>query len=169
MTGDFRQTLPVIPRGTRADQIHSCVKASELWKKVQVFHLTQNVRTLLSGDPDAKVFEEVLLKMGEGELTGTGIIAVPEEVCVRDKNALIEVIFPNIAINYKTEGWLSKRAILAPKNKMVDDINSALLQKIPSQQKIYYSKDFPINAHDSIKFPQEVLNNLEFPGNFKFD
>ena len=160
MTGDFRQTLPVIPRGTRADQIHSCVKASELWKKVQVFHLTQNVRTLLSGDPNAKAFEETLLKMGEGELTETGVVAVPEEVCVKDKGELIGAIFPNIETNYKTPNWLSKRAILAPKNKMVDSLNLELLKKLPGEEKTYKSKDFPIQAHDSIKYPQEVLNGL---------
>ncbi|GBN88674.1 hypothetical protein AVEN_42346-1 [Araneus ventricosus] len=26
--GDFRQTLPVVPRGTRADVIESCIKSS---------------------------------------------------------------------------------------------------------------------------------------------
>ena len=160
MTGDFRQTLPVIPRGTRADQIHSCVKASELWKKVQVFHLTQNIRTLLSGDPNAKDFEETLLEMGEGELDKDGIVTVPKEVYVKNKAEMIDAIFPDIETNFRTPNWLSKRAILAPKNKMVDSLNSELLKKIPGDEKTYKSKDFPIQAHDSVKYPQEVLNGL---------
>jgi len=28
LAGDFRQTLPVIPRGTTADEVKSCLKAS---------------------------------------------------------------------------------------------------------------------------------------------
>ncbi|XP_046666603.1 uncharacterized protein LOC124358346 [Homalodisca vitripennis] len=35
MAGDFRQTLPVVPRGTRADEVKACVKRSVLWPKVQ--------------------------------------------------------------------------------------------------------------------------------------
>ncbi|GBM01797.1 hypothetical protein AVEN_205462-1 [Araneus ventricosus] len=31
--GDIRQTLPVVPRGTRADVIESCIKSSPLWSK----------------------------------------------------------------------------------------------------------------------------------------
>ncbi|GBO15665.1 hypothetical protein AVEN_62318-1 [Araneus ventricosus] len=39
--GDFRQTLPVVPRGTRADSIESCIKSSPLWSK-----FTQNKYSL---------------------------------------------------------------------------------------------------------------------------
>ena len=30
MTGDFRQTLPVVPRGTVRDQLQACIKTSSL-------------------------------------------------------------------------------------------------------------------------------------------
>ncbi|GBN53353.1 hypothetical protein AVEN_221601-1 [Araneus ventricosus] len=33
LAGDFRQTLPVIPRGTIADEIKACLKSSYLWKQ----------------------------------------------------------------------------------------------------------------------------------------
>jgi len=29
LAGDFRQTLPIISRGTPADQIHACLKTCE--------------------------------------------------------------------------------------------------------------------------------------------
>lgn len=35
LAGDFRQTLPVIPRSTRADEVKSCLKASYLWPHIQ--------------------------------------------------------------------------------------------------------------------------------------
>ena len=44
MTGDFRQTLPVVPRGTKADELYSCIKASHLWQHVVSYHLSTNVR-----------------------------------------------------------------------------------------------------------------------------
>jgi hypothetical protein len=31
MSGDFRQTLPVIPRSTPADELNACLKSSVLW------------------------------------------------------------------------------------------------------------------------------------------
>ncbi|XP_071573939.1 uncharacterized protein [Temnothorax nylanderi] len=36
-TGDFRQTLPVVPKGTRADIIKVCMKKSEIWQHVKNF------------------------------------------------------------------------------------------------------------------------------------
>ncbi|GBO22318.1 hypothetical protein AVEN_120640-1 [Araneus ventricosus] len=41
---DFRQTLPVVPRGTRADVIESCIKSSPLWSKCTHLSLTTNIR-----------------------------------------------------------------------------------------------------------------------------
>ena len=164
MTGDFRQTLPVIPKGTRADELYSSIKASYLWKHVKTFRLKKNVRVEMSGDPDASSFEEVLMRIGNGTLTKTGIVEVPPQVTVNSKNELIDAIFEDLAVNYNTPGWLSKRAILAPKNLTVDTLNEDLLNKIPGDKKTYHSKDFPIIAVDSTKYPTEVLNQMNFPG-----
>lgn len=35
LSGDFRQTLPVIPRSTVADELNACLKASNLWRYVK--------------------------------------------------------------------------------------------------------------------------------------
>ncbi|GFV41445.1 ATP-dependent DNA helicase [Trichonephila clavipes] len=32
LSGDFRQTLPIIPRSTPADELHACLKSSVLWR-----------------------------------------------------------------------------------------------------------------------------------------
>lgn len=50
MAGDFRQTLPVVPRGTRADEVKACIKSSILWPKVQVLSLKINMRVHLQRD-----------------------------------------------------------------------------------------------------------------------
>jgi hypothetical protein len=44
MSGDFRQVLPVIPRGSHADIISASIKNSYLWESVEVFHLLENIR-----------------------------------------------------------------------------------------------------------------------------
>ncbi|GFT42141.1 ATP-dependent DNA helicase [Trichonephila clavipes] len=44
LSGDFRQTLPVIPRETYADEINACLKESYLWRSISKLCLTINMR-----------------------------------------------------------------------------------------------------------------------------
>lgn len=46
LRGDFRQTLPVIPRSTPADGINACLRSSVLWRNVNVINLRQNMRII---------------------------------------------------------------------------------------------------------------------------
>ncbi|CAB3240066.1 unnamed protein product [Arctia plantaginis] len=59
--GDFRQTLPVIPRSTAADEINACLKPSNLWRYVNKLQLTTNMRVALLNDTFAEDFSEQLL------------------------------------------------------------------------------------------------------------
>lgn len=43
LSGDFRQTLPVIPRATYADEINACIKQSYLWRNVTTLRLNKNI------------------------------------------------------------------------------------------------------------------------------
>ncbi len=43
MSGDFRQVLPVIPQGSRADIVSASIKSSYLWEFVEVFCLLENM------------------------------------------------------------------------------------------------------------------------------
>ncbi|XP_060879154.1 uncharacterized protein LOC132951353 [Metopolophium dirhodum] len=47
LAGDFQQTLPIVPRGTRANEIAACIKSSYLWPKIEKFSLTKNMRVHL--------------------------------------------------------------------------------------------------------------------------
>jgi len=44
MSGDFRQVLPVIPRGSHVDIDFTSIKNSYLWESIEVFHLLENMR-----------------------------------------------------------------------------------------------------------------------------
>ena len=46
LAGDFRQTLPVIQRGTPADEIQACLKSSSLWSRVEKLSLKTNMRSI---------------------------------------------------------------------------------------------------------------------------
>jgi len=43
MSGDYRQVLPVIPRGSHADIVFASIKNSYLWEPVEVFCLSENM------------------------------------------------------------------------------------------------------------------------------
>ncbi|XP_076260093.1 uncharacterized protein LOC143196315 [Rhynchophorus ferrugineus] len=49
LSGDFRQTLPVIPRSTAADEINPCLKPSNMWGYVKKLQLPANMRDQLVG------------------------------------------------------------------------------------------------------------------------
>jgi len=50
LSGDFRQTLPVIPKRSPADELRVCLKSSYLWKYMKVFHLHTNMCVSLLGE-----------------------------------------------------------------------------------------------------------------------
>ena len=66
LSGDFRQTLPVIPKGTKADEIRASLKSSSLWTNVKIFKLSTNMRVYLFGDQLSGQFAKNLLQVGEG-------------------------------------------------------------------------------------------------------
>lgn len=120
LAGDFRQTLPVIPRSTPADEINACLKASNLWRYVKSLKLTTNMRLALQNDVSAELFSNSLLEIGNGKIPvdpSIGLISFPRNFCqfTRSNEELISKVFPNIDVNYKNYTWLSQRAILAAK------------------------------------------------------
>ncbi|CAB3224789.1 unnamed protein product [Arctia plantaginis] len=124
LAGDFRQTLPVIPRGTPADELNACLKASPLWNNVKTLSLTTNMRVQLQNDQSAAQFSKQLLAVGNGKVpvdATSGLITLTNDFCrfVDSQLALIENVFKNISENYQNYAWLSQRAILAAKNNDV--------------------------------------------------
>lgn len=169
LAGDFRQTLPVITRSTPADELNACLKASHLWRFVQKLSLNINMRVQLQNDASAHLFATQLLDVGNGKITvdnTTGLITLPPNFCVTNhsKEDLISSVYPNIARNYTNHQWLSERAILAPKNNDVIDINIDILSKISGQTKRYKSIDCVIDADEVVHYPIEFLNSLDLPG-----
>ncbi|XP_050065740.1 uncharacterized protein LOC126554747 [Aphis gossypii] len=68
LSGDFRQTLPVIPRSTYADEINACLKSSPLWRNVEKLQLKINMRVQMLQDPSAETFSKQLLDIGDGKV-----------------------------------------------------------------------------------------------------
>ena len=62
--GDFRQTLPVVKRGTATDVVEVSLKHSHLWRLTQTIRLHRNMRA----GPGEEEFAEYLLQLGDGRL-----------------------------------------------------------------------------------------------------
>ncbi|GBN30278.1 hypothetical protein AVEN_137090-1 [Araneus ventricosus] len=61
---NFQQTLPVMARRTRVDEMQACLKSSYLWNGIQKLGLTTNMRVHLNSDPSAQQFADNLLQLG---------------------------------------------------------------------------------------------------------
>ena len=165
-SGDFRQILPVIAKGTRADEVNACLKKSYLWPAISSLHLTKNMRISSNGNPNAAIFADLLLKIGSGKIIPnvTGEIEIPANLgkIVSSINDLMSEVYPNVnQLQEKTSNWLCERAILCPKNDTVYAINNHLLENCNGEMVTYTFVDTTCEIDDAVNFPTEFLNSLE--------
>lgn len=152
--GDFRQMLPVIPRGSRRAVVEACVNQSNLWEYFRVFHLTANVRV----GPELLEWSNYLLSVGEGQ--GGESIPVPEPVHkVSTVDELIQAVFPDMNDPTTFNG----RAILTLLNTDVSMINDKVLRAFPGDAREYQSVDEipPGEVSNVSLYPTEFLNTIE--------
>ncbi|XP_067119005.1 uncharacterized protein [Centruroides vittatus] len=109
---DFRQTLPVVPRNTRADEMNACLKSLSLWLKIKILHLKTNMRVNLNGDAKAKEFADLLIQIGDKKLKEKeSYITIIKEFCklAGDLKALTEHIYPDLVnLRKKPISWLKE-------------------------------------------------------------
>ena len=70
MSGDFRQILPIIIRGHRADTVNAMIKRSYIWPSVEVMKLKTNMRVqrAVSDNEEQAYFARFLNDLGDGKL-----------------------------------------------------------------------------------------------------
>ncbi|GFW47945.1 ATP-dependent DNA helicase [Trichonephila clavipes] len=168
LAGDFRQTLPVIQKGTPADEIQAYIKSSNLWSRVEKLSLKTNMRVHLHNDVDSGLYAEMLLKIGDGclEVDAEGYISQSREFCnlVENDMDLIAHVFPELQQNLSCDQWLCARALLVPKNEVVSRINTDILKERQRDVKEYLLMDTIMNTELSTSYPVEFLNSLELSG-----
>ncbi|XP_035840386.1 uncharacterized protein LOC118487551 [Helianthus annuus] len=179
--GDFRQILPVVPNGGRQEIVNASLCSSYLWRKCQLLTLTRNMR-LTVGRSSFEVeeinnFAKWLLDVGEGNVDGSNdgeaIIEIPPEILIDNTSdpisSLIDFVYPSILENCNDRNYFSTRAILAPKNEVVHEINDRLLALFPGEEKEYLSSDSLCptedgNADQQKIYSPDVLNGLKVSG-----
>ncbi|PWZ17599.1 ATP-dependent DNA helicase PIF1 [Zea mays] len=160
--GDFRQVLPVVRKGSRAQIVAASLRSSYLWESMCHLKLVRNMRA--KSDP---WFAEYLLRVGGGteEVTNDGDVRLPDEVCVpytgddRDLDRLIDDIYPSLNENMSNTSYITSRAILTTRNDWVDMINMRMIDRFQREQMMYHSFDTAVDDPNNY-YPSEFLNTL---------
>ncbi|PWZ40047.1 ATP-dependent DNA helicase PIF1 [Zea mays] len=161
-SGDFRQVLPVVRKGSRAQVVASSLRMSYLWESMSHLKLVSNMRA--KNDP---WFAEYLLRVGGGtEVTNSdGDIRLPDEVCVpysgsdNDLDNLIDFVFPNLNEKMSDSTYITSRAILSTRNDGVDMINAKMINRFQGEHMVYHSFDSAMDDPHNY-YPPEFLNTL---------
>ncbi|KAK4596705.1 hypothetical protein RGQ29_014654 [Quercus rubra] len=163
--------------GRREQIVESSINKSSLWKNCRVFILTKNMRlTQNPGDIATREFAEWILKIGDGELNNSeseASIEIPHDLLIQPGshpfNDIVKATYPDFHTKFSDSKYLEERAILAPTNEVVEDINDYMIDLINVDEKTYLSADSICKASTNIldqdvMYPTEHLNSLKFPG-----
>ncbi|XP_037932421.1 ATP-dependent DNA helicase pif1-like [Teleopsis dalmanni] len=153
LAGDFRQTLPVIPRSTYADEVNACLKSYILWRNVHILRLTEIMRVGLQRDLAAELFAKQLMDIGNGNnhqwLQSRAILAA-KNLDVDEINSKIQAMLPGNLISLKSiDTVVDENEIV---NYPTDFLNSLDLPELP-----------PHNLVLKVGSPIILLHNLNPP------
>ncbi|KAL6896782.1 hypothetical protein ACP4OV_007354 [Aristida adscensionis] len=160
--GDFRQVLPVVIRGTKAQITDATLQRSYLWENMRKIRLSRNMRAQF--DP---WFSDYLLRIGNGTepTIGDDYVRLPDDIVIgytdtEDSiNKHIVDVFPSLEENARSSDYMSTRAILSTKNEHVDQLNAKMIDKFPGQEKVYHSFDSIDNDSHNL-YPIDFLNSI---------
>ena len=134
---------------------------------------------VLANSDDIKLaeFDNWAVTLGDGALPVVGDpsednIQLPQDMCIevdeanneRDLKTFCDKIYPNFEQRYKEEGYMEGRAILAPTNKIRDNINAYMMSRLPTEEVVLLSADSTVQPGDAARHPVEFLNTLEPQG-----
>ena len=166
---DFRQVLPVVRKGSRADIVDATLCRSRIWRHVNVLELQQNMR-VMHGATDLmhQEFCKWVLDIGNG--IEQGKVYLPCQMLLENGSLqkLIEWVYENLQYVQQYTNFFRDRAILAPQNQEVEEINTFALNYMGGSCKEYLSADSVVvgSDNDSILYTTEYLNSLNLSGGY---
>ncbi|XP_071740770.1 uncharacterized protein [Rutidosis leptorrhynchoides] len=143
--GDFRQILPVIPKGKRQEIVHACINRSDLWQHCNLHTLSRIMRV--------------------NEYTPDGYLDTRKQ----NFNKWVLDIGEDFPVRQEDEDYLQERAILTPRNDDADANNKHIFKQLQGATMTYKSSDeickgSTDNMEQQQTYPVEYLNKLNFPG-----
>ena len=162
-SGDFRQTLPVIQHGTRAQIVPAALTHSYLWAQMRVHHLNQNMR--LGQDPESDQWAQQLLHIGCTD----GEVELPQHMHCGDSIAsLMDAMYSNLLAlhphQHLPDHYFLDHTILSPRNAEVHEINSTILEAVQLQDKVTYTSADSVTDGEYEYIQPEILHTLSPSG-----
>ncbi|PIA37121.1 hypothetical protein AQUCO_03100103v1, partial [Aquilegia coerulea] len=146
--GDFKQTLPVITKGTRQEIVRACLTKSHLWSGVRLLTLVNNMR----------------LNSNDTENIGTNPkedVELPSEIkrCKSTMDLLFKV-YPNLNVGeVATKTYLHERSILSARNDDVATLNELAINHSPGELHEYLAADKTIEDDQPIENRGNSISN----------
>ncbi|XP_074291818.1 uncharacterized protein LOC141618623 [Silene latifolia] len=150
---DFRQILPVIPKGSRQDIVGVAISSSPLWRYCKVLKLTKNMRHQVgsaeSDIDEIKQFSEWILEVGDGLAggpnDGVANIELAEDILIQPAldpiATIIDSTYPSLKDHLGDPWYFTERVVLAPTHDVVEVVNDYVLDEIQKDEKVYLSSD----------------------------
>ena len=168
--GDFRQCLPVIQGGSQASIIDHCLCNASFWGRVQIFHLTINMRLnnpdlTAQGRRDMETFAAALLDIGNGKTLHPRIHATVSPWAYGHLQGasieqLLDQIYPRLAHAQPSNQYLAERAILAVRNADVSRLNTIAMGLLQRRPFTCYSSDVATNAEEVDRNPPDRFKDI---------
>jgi len=162
-----------MPKGTRQEIVNATINSSYIWNYCEVLTLTKNMR-LLSGASHAdieerRLFSEWVLAIGDGKV---GLINnvdislhIPPDLLIQSSGNHVQSIVnstnPNMLDSMTDISYFQDKAILAPTNSIVGQINDYMLDLMSGEEKTYLSYDSTLTQNRNGDVVDDV-QTLEF-------
>ena len=95
---------------------------------------------------------------------GYNLIEIPSSMCQPSKNEVIEKVFDDFKSHIGDGEYFQGRVLLATTNKIVDEVNDEMVERIPGDVHTFHSIDTLGDGDSSTMFPAEFLNSLNLSG-----
>ncbi|XP_045829948.1 uncharacterized protein LOC123921446 isoform X3 [Trifolium pratense] len=179
--GDFRQILPVVPKGGRPDIVHATINSSPLWRFCTVLKLSKNMRLQSSSDMNEMKsltdFAKWNLDIGDGKIgvddDGQYLIEIPDDLCIKGSGDhvrdIVDAVYPELLENISNDDFFQDRAILTPTLELVEKVNDFVLSLIPGEASEYLSCDSICKCDEDVGIDRrwittEFLNDIKCSG-----
>lgn len=178
IAGDFRQVLPVVPKGTRAAIVSASIKRHSLWQHVHKMELIVNMRVQrllqelgVEAAAQQQQWAGMLLEVGAGmhgsqfRVPDDMVVKLPNDPSTPSEDAadLVNDVFGDLADLKAHPQDMIARCILCPKNDMVQEINELVTEQFPGEAQEYFSADMTRPEEEAL-YPIEFLNTLNPQG-----